>query len=1462
MANYPWQRAWYELEHRIPIDERSGYLRDRAAFGDFEHQETQTISTVAQNPCLILLGDSGSGKSTSMEEAYQAARTAQPEESIWFDLKGLREESVRRYLFEQPAWRGWKEGLRSIELFLDSLDECYMRLADLPAVLIQELRTGPLNRLRLRIACRTAIWPTTLGEQLSKLWPDGTKTFVLAPLRRQDVLLAAQQRVPDAEGFLARVEQSGASPLAAMPQTLELLFRLETGGQFPKTRAELFDKGCRKLCEEPDPSRWDQARAGHTPTPAGPEHSQRRFQLASQLAAMNLFCSRPGVWLGPPSESPDGYLCPGIDFSLDELGATSDELRDLGRAPLFRLEQPDSLTWAHRSYCEFLAARFAIGLLADKVPELLIHPESPGVIPQLAGVAAWMASQNPTVFQMLMQRDPQVLVAADLGLTSSSERRELVGALLAGFEAGRLRRDFELQRSYFKLDHPSIAEQLHPVIADRSLSELTRYEAIMMAKGCNVTALHKLLVEVALAHDENRIVRVAAALAIARTDANVAIRAKLLPLARGEAGADPEDELKGYALEALWQAPRQIEPAEMFTLLTPPKEANLLGAYRGFLEYTLVHRFEVGLLPHALAWLQQHRPASGEAEPFEPLVQAVLGCGLSYLTDSILPSFARVLCWRLESHDQHIFGRDRDYRSRRKPQILLSPAKRRKLIDALVRLDPPPQGGVYHSLSRHVPPLIEREDEAWLVDRIEAEQLPEVRAQWAKLIREFSNFDDRLHEVAWRIPELLEEFGPWLKPVEISSPQAERLRESKRQIDEMEAEARQRTTERKAKRVYFEPSHVEECLQRCETGDIDAFWQLNMRLLAPPEGKQPGWEIIPDLTRLPGWDALTPAAHARIREAAQDYLLAYTPCPCEKWFNGQHLYRPEMAGYRALLLLQAEFPTYLSQLPPEIWSKWAHVIIGYPLADNTWGTPAPHQQLVAAAYESAPQSIIQSVIRLVDGAEQQGEGELYDLWKLELCRDARMGQALFDLARRDPPRRTSTLGHLLRETLIREGNHHSDVQRFAESFLPLALSSDSESRQRAIIAGRVLVIHMPNASFSAVWSTVTQDATLGMELMERVASNLDFPTRHSAAWAASLTEAQIALLWQWLRKQYPHDEDPEVNGFHGPRHMISDLRDGLFSSLVGRGTKESCLAIEKLCEEHPKEKPWLCQALLRAQENYRTNSWEPLSPAQLLSLLKGTPMICHVALLTAVDVETRAVLDVLREEGVETALRTVEGRPIHFFTLKQGNKSIQACVAQATDKRSQAAQSLVQDIVRNLHPELILSVGFCGGFADRVKENDVIVARGIFHYEPEQIVEDGHGKRPQSYKGSARVIDVIKALKATQALDGIMAGAQLHTDKDFASGDKTIKDDGAPLRQYIHDLSIDIYGFEQEGPGLLHAMWELVRNPQWAAIQVGMIKCVTDLGDTNMNTDKEKRQAQGTQRAARIAIAVLRQFWS
>ena len=851
-------------------------------------------------------------------------------------------------------------------------------------------------------------------------------------------------------------------------------------------------------------------------------HAQRRLRLSSQIAALTLFCGRRGLWLGPPSESPEGYLCPDVDLPLDELASNVSELRDLSRAPLFRVEQGDVVHWAHRSFSEYLAAQFVSGLPDDKVAELLIHPDSPHVVPQLAGVAAWMASQHPGVFQLIMQRDPHVLLAADLGLTEPEDRHGLVLALLDGFEAGRLHRDATLLQYYSKLTHPELAEQLRTTISDRSLNELSRSEAIRIAWKCEAIDLQSLLADIALDLEDNQRVRECALLALTRMGADGKVRARLLPLAHGETGADPEDELKGFALEALWEFPRQIEPEHMFALLTRPKREDFLGAYRSFFESTLAHDLDPSLLRAAFVWLHDRKPACEHGSPFESLADSILRCGLLHLTDALLPDFARAVRWRLENHSQHVFG---SIRGDDTTQVVLSVDVRRKLIGALVRLYPASRVGIYYGWDRHNPPLIGQEDASWLLEQIEAEPVPEARMHLAKLIRVYYGaFDDRLHEAAFRIPELFEEFAFWLKEVAIDSPEAEQSRETQRQIANQEQENREFQTEHAARRVTFDPNRCEQCLARLEAGDMDGFWHLNLALMVDPNGKRPGWEVLPDLKGFPGWEALSPELQARTRVAARRYLLTYAPRVTDLFSNRSIAYRPEMAGYRALLLLQSDNPTDLLQIPSGIWAKWAPTIIGYQLASNTMGTPSPHQQLVATAYRSAPHAVIEAVARLVDEAEQHDEGEQYDFWKLDLCQDARMGLALFELARREPPRRPATLAHLLREALLRPGSHHADLQRFAEGSLLLAASCQRDSRQRALIAGSILLLQMPNASFSAVWAAITKDPGFGKALLEKVATQLGFADRHTATWAANLTEAQIGTLWQWLCVHYPRAE--------------------------------------------------------------------------------------------------------------------------------------------------------------------------------------------------------------------------------------------------------------------------------------------------------------------------------------------------
>ncbi len=93
----------------------------------------------------------------------------------------------------------WREGDGILHLFLDALDEGMVAVDTLHSLLVDELeeRTTVLDRkrLRLRVACRTLLWPGTLEQRLKEIWPaDEFAIYQLAPLTRQDVKKAAAKK--------------------------------------------------------------------------------------------------------------------------------------------------------------------------------------------------------------------------------------------------------------------------------------------------------------------------------------------------------------------------------------------------------------------------------------------------------------------------------------------------------------------------------------------------------------------------------------------------------------------------------------------------------------------------------------------------------------------------------------------------------------------------------------------------------------------------------------------------------------------------------------------------------------------------------------------------------------------------------------------------------------------------------------------------------------------------------------------------------------------------------------------------------------------------------------------------------------------------------------------------------------------------------------------------------------------
>jgi len=225
---YNWTRFWCPRTGTMNLSDR-GYLSDpESEFGHIYNPDLVTFDSIAATPCLGLLGEPGIGKSHAMrvaEKGIDDKTRKGDDKALWLDLRSFRsEDRLVRRLFENPVFQSWTKDNHCLHLFLDSLDECLLRIDTVGALLIDELNKGPVERLYLRVACRTADWSEGFEESLRRLWgTDQVSVYELALLRRKDVIEAGEANNSDAGAFLSEIDRAEAVPLAIKPITLGFL---------------------------------------------------------------------------------------------------------------------------------------------------------------------------------------------------------------------------------------------------------------------------------------------------------------------------------------------------------------------------------------------------------------------------------------------------------------------------------------------------------------------------------------------------------------------------------------------------------------------------------------------------------------------------------------------------------------------------------------------------------------------------------------------------------------------------------------------------------------------------------------------------------------------------------------------------------------------------------------------------------------------------------------------------------------------------------------------------------------------------------------------------------------------------------------------------------------------------------------------------------------------------------------
>jgi len=343
------------------------------------------------------------------------------------------------------------------------------------------------------------------------------------------------------------------------------------------------------------------------------------MRLAGRIAAATILGNCFAIWTGPEVE------CPLDDIPLSALAghredgafaaftATDEDIREVLDTGSFSSRGDHRMGWAHLGYGEFLAALYLFeqGVPAETMLKALLHPAG-GLIPQLSGVAAWAASLSGALRATLIADEPIALLRGDLSGWSNGDRTSLVKSLLGAVENKRVTDSpYSNAEAYAKLNHSGLAAELQPLITDRQLGLSTRRLALLIAEKCKLKELQPELLQVALAEDDNPQVRAGAVSALKHCG-DGSVPALIRPSAAGQAGPDPNDDIKGNALDLLW--PDHMTSAELFPLLTPTA-SNRFGAYALF-QMTLPNTLKTADLLPALAWATQLIAQSGHMAGF------------------------------------------------------------------------------------------------------------------------------------------------------------------------------------------------------------------------------------------------------------------------------------------------------------------------------------------------------------------------------------------------------------------------------------------------------------------------------------------------------------------------------------------------------------------------------------------------------------------------------------------------------------------------------------------------------------------------------------------------------------------------------------------------------------------------------------------------------------------------------
>ena len=370
-------------------------------------QRRGPLSEFRDEAALVLLGDPGSGKTTS----FKAEASIEPD-SVFADVSDFLHLPICDFTGKT--------------VFIDGLDEQRAQSQDGSVFDRLRSRLAQLGKPRFRLSCRTTDWYGREDATSLSMVASGGRVAVLhiEPLTDEGICEAIRDAYPDTADFMAQADRFGIQDLVANPQTLGMLLGVVLQeGRWPRTRAELFDKSTRLLARELSPKHM-RGRHGKT--------VETILDAAGHLCVIHLCGGSAGFALSNPAAR--------TDFPhLSDLVGEDDRFQAAARRRVFRAVAPELVAPAHRTIAEYLAGTFLAGRIRSGLPLPralnLLGVDHRGAPSHLRGVYAWLACLAPCHAEPLIARDPlAVVLYGDASLLVLTAKKALLKSLedLAG----------------------------------------------------------------------------------------------------------------------------------------------------------------------------------------------------------------------------------------------------------------------------------------------------------------------------------------------------------------------------------------------------------------------------------------------------------------------------------------------------------------------------------------------------------------------------------------------------------------------------------------------------------------------------------------------------------------------------------------------------------------------------------------------------------------------------------------------------------------------------------------------------------------------------------------------------------------------------------------------------------------------------------------------------------------------